>query len=165
MNIFATDMCPVQSALNLDDKRIIKMILESCQMLSTVAWRYGFHTEGMLKPSFKHHPCTLWVGRTRSNYAWLVDHALAMCVVYKSVYGKIHTYQNLIEKFACLAHKVPKGDLEEFANATEYKGPMFSHMSIIDKYRAFMNLKWNLRDTKKPTWNKRQKPPFLEIVQ
>ena len=35
MNIFATSPCPVKSAEILDDKRVIKMILESAQILYT----------------------------------------------------------------------------------------------------------------------------------
>lgn len=35
MNIFATDVSPVACAKALDDKRVVKMVLETAQMLST----------------------------------------------------------------------------------------------------------------------------------
>ena len=43
MNIFVTDRCPIQSARNLPDKHIVKMPLETCQMLSIIYsdWYYG----------------------------------------------------------------------------------------------------------------------------
>ena len=43
MNIFVTDRCPVQSARNLPDKHIVKMPLETCQMLAIIYsdWYYG----------------------------------------------------------------------------------------------------------------------------
>ena len=43
MNIFVTDSCPIQSARNLPDKHIVKMPLETCQMLAIIYsdWYYG----------------------------------------------------------------------------------------------------------------------------
>ena len=43
MNIFVTNQCPIQSARNLPDKHIVKMPLETCQMLSIIYsdWYYG----------------------------------------------------------------------------------------------------------------------------
>ena len=43
MNIFVTDHCPIQSARNLPDKHIVKMPLETCQMLAIIYsdWYYG----------------------------------------------------------------------------------------------------------------------------
>ena len=35
MNIFVLDKSPVQSAIYMCDKHIVKMIVESCQLLST----------------------------------------------------------------------------------------------------------------------------------
>jgi len=43
MNIFVTNDCPIQSARNLPDKHIVKMPLETCQMLAIIYsdWYYG----------------------------------------------------------------------------------------------------------------------------
>ena len=69
MNIFVTDFCPIKSAQVLPDKHIVKMPLETCQMLSIVAskkWGYGFGDLPRLdgtpykteKGAFRNHPCT-----------------------------------------------------------------------------------------------------------
>ena len=45
MNIFVTDPDPAKSAQCLPDKHVVKMPLESCQMLAIVAsrkWGHGF---------------------------------------------------------------------------------------------------------------------------
>ena len=45
MNIFVTDPDPVASAQCLPDKHVVKMPLETCQMLSIVAsaqWGHGY---------------------------------------------------------------------------------------------------------------------------
>ena len=54
MNIFVTDRCPIQSARNLPDKHIVKMPLETCQMLSIIYsdWYYGV---GKLYNQTVHH--------------------------------------------------------------------------------------------------------------
>ena len=39
MNIFATDQCPRRSAQVLPDKHVVKMPLESCQMLSIIFFK------------------------------------------------------------------------------------------------------------------------------
>jgi hypothetical protein len=78
MNIFATSTCPVASARYLDDARLVKMILESCQMLSTTAHALGRRPDNWPKPTHAHHPCNLWLLRGRGNVEWLVEHVYAL---------------------------------------------------------------------------------------
>ena len=99
MNIFVTDPSPVASAQVLPDKHIVKMPLETCQMLSIVAsskWGRGFGTLPKLdgtpykteKGAFRNHPCTVWA---QDNYTWLILHGLALCYEYTHRYGKKHS--------------------------------------------------------------------------
>ena len=106
MNIFVTDSCPVQSARNLPDKHIVKMPLETCQMLSIIYsdWYYGvgklYKSDG--KPyrtahgAFRNHPCTQWAATNQYNLAWLICHGLALCKEYTLRYHKIHTCQDVL---------------------------------------------------------------------
>ena len=64
MNIFVLDESPRVAAMAHCDKHVIKMVLESAQMLSTVLG-------GPYKPTHKNHPCTKWVAESRQNAAWL----------------------------------------------------------------------------------------------
>ena len=105
MNIFVTDPSPVKSAQVLPDKHVVKMPLETCQMLSIVAsdkWGHGF---GILpkvdgspyktdKGAFRNHPCTIWA---QTNYRWLIEHGLALCAEYTHRYNKTHSCQYTIE--------------------------------------------------------------------
>ena len=55
MNIFVTDSSPYKSAMVLPDKHIVKMPLETCQMLAIVCsdkWGHNFGTllEQMVLP-------------------------------------------------------------------------------------------------------------------
>ena len=106
MNIFVTDPCPIQSARNLPDKHIVKMPLETCQMLSIIYsdWYYGvgklYKSDG--KPyrtahgAFRNHPCTQWAATNQYNLAWLICHGLALCKEYTLRYNKIHTCQDVL---------------------------------------------------------------------
>ena len=76
MNIFILDEDPSVAAYYMCDKHINKMILESAQMMCTVARWNGF--EAPYREAFGHHPCTIWAGATNKNWQWLADHTLAM---------------------------------------------------------------------------------------
>ena len=102
MNIFVTSPCPKESAYCLPDKHIVKMPLETCQMLSIVAsdkWGHGYGTlpksDGTPystdKGAFRNHPCTQWAGETVQNCRWLIKHGLALCEEYSNRYRKIHS--------------------------------------------------------------------------
>ena len=89
MNIFVTDPDPVKSAEVLPDKHIVKMPLESCQMLAIVCseeWGHGYgeihkkdgepyKTE---KGAFRGHPCTIWAAESIANTAWLIQHGFGL---------------------------------------------------------------------------------------
>ena len=93
MNIFVLDESPVVSAKYACDKHVVKMILESAQMLCAV------HPEGIApyKRSFYNHPCTKWVRESARNYEWLLLHAYALCDEYTRRYDKVHKTEAIIE--------------------------------------------------------------------
>lgn len=87
MNIFAVNEDPRLAALELPDKLVPKMIVESAQMLST-AHRVldGDQKADMLhlyKKAYENHPSTIWVRQDAMNYWWLWMHALTLCEEYK----------------------------------------------------------------------------------
>ena len=83
MNIFVTDPSPTLSARCLPDKHIVKMPLETCQMLSIVCSKKWGHGYGELhringepykteKGAFRNHPCTIWANQCLENTWWLL---------------------------------------------------------------------------------------------
>lgn len=153
MNIFVTDHDPQKSAQALDDKRVIKMILESAQMLST-----AMHQVGLLNAPYKvthvNHPCSVWVRETEANYMWLLQHMQFLCIEYHNRYGKIHKCADMLHTFFSARHYMPNGPLTPFANCTPYKD-----VETIEAYRRTMNEKWML-DKRTPTWKKGCKPTW-----
>ena len=106
MNIFVTDQCPIQSARNLPDKHIVKMPLETCQMLSIIYsdWYYGIGQLHKLDGTpyatkhgaFRNHPCTQWAAESYWNLSWLISHGMALCDEYTARYNKVHACQPAI---------------------------------------------------------------------
>jgi len=87
MNIFAVHEDPRMAALQLPDKLVPKMIVESAQMLST-AHRVldGDEKADMLhlyKKAYENHPSCIWVREDAMNYWWLWMHALTLCQEYR----------------------------------------------------------------------------------
>lgn len=74
MNIFVLAGNPWDSAKMQCDKHVVKMPLETAQMLCSVWHRYGHGDKVPYKEAHKKHPCTLWAGDTKQNYKWLYHH-------------------------------------------------------------------------------------------
>ena len=115
MNIFVTDRCPIQSARNLPDKHIVKMPLETCQMLAIIFsdWYYGvgklYKQDGTpyrtSHGAFRNHPCTQWAAANQYNLAWLIRHGYALCDEYTQRYGKVHTCLDVISQAERIFHR------------------------------------------------------------
>jgi hypothetical protein len=82
MNIFYLDKNPVIAAQMMCDKHVVKMILESAQMLSTaVRVQSGDETAnelGLYKMAHKNHPSTIWARTSYFNFIWLYKHMIAL---------------------------------------------------------------------------------------
>jgi hypothetical protein len=66
INIFVLDLDIPTCAAYHADQHVIKMVLESAQMLCTVLSGYGVATP--YKPTHARHPCTLWAGASLANW-------------------------------------------------------------------------------------------------
>jgi hypothetical protein len=144
MNIFVVDECPVVSASSLLDKHVVKMPLESLQMMSTNAWynslRHPYH------PVMTRHPCTIWARESRQNFEWLWEHAIALCVEYTARYGRVHKCEKQLTVFNPIWEELlmllPDIGLTPFAiaisedmNCRKVEG--FDSLSTVDKYRQY----------------------------
>lgn len=145
MNIFATSDCPVRSASYLDDKRVVKMVLESAQLLSTAMTLTG--GTGPYRVTHTNHPCSLWARSSRVRYLWLLDHFVALCDEYEARYNKLHACEKWTQVFRDYADEITvgDGDLLAFKNCTPYKWA-----PVHEAYRKTLQDKW-AKDTRTPT--------------
>jgi hypothetical protein len=129
MNIFYLSKNPVEAAQMSCDKHVVKMILESAQLLSTChrvldgieyydktkngrkikRWKHpNKNMEAVLyKAGWIKHPSTLWLFESAYNYLWLYQHMMALNEEYKKRYN--HTKDHLtIQKLGDLLKHTPK---------------------------------------------------------
>lgn len=153
MNIFVTSLDPVESAQNLDIKRVNKMLIESYQVLSTALHKNG--AEPFYRVTHQNHPCVIWAAESSLNYQWLLRHAVALSDVYTSVSDKIHKCQRdalaPARKGLEFMYQA-KGDvgLTSFVNCTNFK-----QLEITLAYKACLLEKWK-NDKRSPAWPHRE---------
>jgi len=93
MNIFYLHRDPVKAAVVQYNKHVVKMILESAQMLCTAHHCYGSSEQKTNVPyrqAHLNHPSTIWARKSISTYMWLYDHMIALGKEYTKRYGKEH---------------------------------------------------------------------------
>jgi hypothetical protein len=169
MNIFITSKCAIESAKNLCDKHIPKLVVEDFQMLTCAVIRHGAPVNELpltksgnpAKGGYHRHPCSVWAGDTRSNFNWLVEHAKETCAEYTLRYGKVHFCEKGINTLSFLNYLIPEGELQPFAVAINQESKCrkvsnFDSLSTIDKYRLYVILdkpfaKWD-KGAKVPEW-------------
>ena len=86
MNIFVLNQDPKVSAELMCDKHVVKMILESAQMLCS-PFPNG---DAPYKRTHFNHPCSKWIRESANNYEWLLSHAYGLVDEYFDRYSKIH---------------------------------------------------------------------------
>ena len=91
MNIFYLDEDPEVAAIVQYNKHVVKMILESAQMLCTAHHELLNNPDVPYKPAHVNHPSTIWCRQNTRHYFWLYEHMLALGEEYTHRYGKIHS--------------------------------------------------------------------------
>jgi len=132
MNIFVLDKDPAKAAEYLCDKHVVKMVLESAQILCSVSHLRGI--EAPYRLTHKKHPVVIWSNSALGNYSWLITHAFAICNEYQVRYGKIHKSKRVIEWCKEYGGKPRVDVLTKFAQCmpNEYKGP-----DAVEAYRKY----------------------------
>jgi hypothetical protein len=114
MNIFYLSDDPIEAAQMMVDRHVVKMILESAQLLSTAhrvmdgeeqtvlsekgrkkkVWKLHDAREPILySATHINHPSAVWCRQSVENYNWLVDHMFALMDEYTYRYDKRHKCQ------------------------------------------------------------------------
>jgi hypothetical protein len=158
MNIFYFSDCPIESAQAQPDKMLVKMPLETAQMLSTAhrvldGDEYA-DANGLYKTAYKNHPCTIWARESSSNYFWLYLHFVALGNEYTYRYDKTHaSITKLQEPLAKVPSSIVQGEMTSLAQAMpeQYKDSdsikAYRNYCINEKHYA----KWE-KGRDKPTW-------------
>lgn len=154
MNIFVLDKDPKTCAVYHNDKHVVKMILETAQLLCGVHWVEG--GEAPYKLSHRNHPSAIWARECVENYIWLCDLGLELCNEYTYRYGKRHKSQDIIEWCLLNVPNIPEnGDITPFALAMPDECKVGD---AVASYRVYYMVEkrslasWKMRSI--PTWFK-----------
>ncbi|MHC9512179.1 pyrimidine dimer DNA glycosylase/endonuclease V [Kangiella sp. M94] len=115
MNIFVLDKNIKLCAEFHCDQHVVKMILESVQMLCTALNKKGFETP--YKSTHAKHPCVLWVEHSYSNFVWLTELTKALNAEYRYRFNKTHDHKSMNVLAQVEKLKYPDLGLTEFAQA------------------------------------------------
>ena len=154
MNIFVLDADVSTCARYHCDKHVVKMILESAQMLCTALNKRGFITP--YKSTHVNHPSVTWLDESFDNFQWLKTLATELNREYRHRYGreKDHASMNAIRELEGCTY--PAHGLTEFAQVMpeQYKIPG----DPVSAYRAF----YNDEKLRFAVWTKRPVPPWIK---
>ena len=164
MNIFFLSLSPKEAARFHCDKHVVKMIIETAQMLYSAHWVLNPEDlpETAYKLAHKNHPCSIWVRSSLENYLWLCSLGYWLCKEYQYRYGdhKQHKTQAHLEWL--MAHP-PKSiislgmTLPAQAMPDEYK-----HSDPLVAYKTFY-IESKLKQRNIVAYTKRNWPEFLLI--
>jgi len=161
MNIFYLDDNPRLSAQQLCDKHVPKMLLETCQMLSTgIRSRLEVKTDSLYKIAYPKHPSTMWVGESRKHFMWALEYARAVADEYTWRYGKMHKSERVVKWLEDNKEYIFKAfeDVEPiFTRPPQCMPDQYKQEDTIEAYRSYYYgekkyfAKWE-KGRNKPEW-------------
>jgi len=158
MNIFYIDESPRKCAEGMVDKHVIKMPLETAQLLSTAhrvldgceymggsakkavkRWLLDDARETYLyHATHVNHPCSKWVRESTENYKWLFTHFIHLQSEFYIRRSKIHKTMELVKVLKYMPRNLKEGPFTPPPNAMD-KQYIISD-NVVENYRNYYRL-------------------------
>lgn len=175
MNIFRSHPSPLISAVNLDDLRCGKMVVESGQLLvagvriiladmgyedweiELVLKEYGILTSKgtTWKITHQNHPASIWTRKSYGNYVWVALHGIALANEFEKRFDKPHNSKPVLIGLLSIGVNL----LKEFMDSGETEPPQCMPDEYKNKdphvaYRNYLRSKENVRwiRANPPSW-------------
>jgi len=138
VNVFVLDYDPKTAAEMHCDKHVVKMILETAQLLSTAhrivdgteylgesrsgrkakRWRLtGEREVNLYHGTHINHPCSVWCRESSDNYDWLYKLFIALNKEYTHRYRKVHKCMTMAPYLKKLPEHIPVRPMTPFPQA------------------------------------------------
>ena len=185
MNIFYIHENPITCAKWMGNKHVVKMILETAQMLCTAhrildgkqvtklvtsksgksklkkVWVHPEYDDVLYMSTHANHPSNIWIRSSFLQYMWAYHHFVALCKEYTYRYGKIHSTE--IKLIDILSQ--PPNNIIKVNSTSYFEQPpscmdeqyIFSDNSITNYRIYYARAKKNMHK-----WTKREIPEFIE---
>jgi hypothetical protein len=177
MNIFYLSEDPIEAAQLHCDKHVVKMILESCQLLSTAHriidgkevetkrngrkyrfWELKDARESVLyKASHMNHPSAIWCRENSANYKWLHDMTVELCKEYTYRYGRTHLCQS--SGLVNALHQIPLA-IKSAVDCTLMPQAMPDECKMKDPVQGYRNY-YNMKKAHFAKWKNRSIPDWF----
>jgi hypothetical protein len=182
MNIFGLSESPVTAAQMMVDCHVVKMILETAQLLSTAhrvldgelyidktsngrnikRWRLSDSDmeSALYKATHVNHPCAIWCRQSHNNYQWLFEHFEALCDEYTYRYGKVHKTDTLLRvPLKLWPVNIPRAPATELPQAMPGEFKSEAYKTAYRRYYAYKNTQ--IKNF--AAWTKRGRPFWWSI--
>lgn len=145
MNLFMPTYSIYSSVMCLDDKRLLKQILE-CKTIYNVYNR--------LSTGYSHHPVVKHYTQDTDHFNFAMYYAAQCCVEYTYRFSKFHRYHEL---FMMITQNAKFKNLDpiyvEGARSTT------DPKEVVESFKVKLNKKWSISKTP-PKWTRRSPPSF-----
>ena len=158
MNIFFLSYDPYKCAQQTCDKHVVKMIVETAQLLSSAHHVLDGDKipPSIYKCTHKNHPSAIWTRSSDIHYSWLWLLLYQLCKEYTFRYGKIHKVER--EGLLYVLKQLPNN----IAITTHFSAPppampdQYKDSDVITSYRNYYRgakrsfARWTNRNI--PSW-------------
>ena len=180
MNIFFLDESPAKCAELHCDKHVVKMILETAQLLSTAhrildgtevvgksasgrnqkQWQLPDERENVLyKATHINHPSAVWVRKNTATYIWTWSLFKALCDEYTYRYGKVHKCASMITAFESFPNNLPFGNFVQPPPCMGGYEYCIVEGDSVESYRRY----YRAAKSKMSKWTDRPVPEFMTL--
>ena len=153
MNIFFLHIIPSVCAKYHCDKHVVKMILETAQLLCSAHHLHPKNYNPQYKLTHKNHPSAIWTRQSINNYKWLAQLGIELCKEYTYRYNKIHKCEQYIKE---MNDNIPNLPDLPFTQPLLAMPDIYKDKDAIESYRHYYffeknrMLKWKNRNI--PEW-------------
>lgn len=148
MNIFFVSDDPSEAARSLCDRHIVKMILESTQMICAcyhvTQQAHKLPPELIMKPVHQNHVSTRWIRLSSSNFEWICIHLETLVKEYDQRYNNKKAHfrsRNLLNEFDTHPLSLPSNGLT------------YPHLAFGDTSRPDLNKVYKKIQSKYGIWS------------
>lgn len=157
MNIFYLHPIPRIAATLHCDKHVVKMILETAQILAAVHHIHGNGSAVTYKPTHINHPCVKWAAASPANYRWLQRLGYELGNEYRFRYGRDHKCEQYIKGELASPPSALADQPFIWTEPPKCMPDEYKRESVVDSYREYY------KQAKRAiaTWKIRQTPLFM----
>ena len=164
LNIFHLSDCPTESAVWQHDKHVVKMTLETAQLLSQAVrivpeWRQMCDVKRLYRVTHQHHPSARWARKSVPNLFWLAKHGIALADEYSHRFWRRHKSLDVIMYVADNIGKFPALEVDDLTTFAQAMPLEFKRDNPVEGYRKYYlaakvmpDSKWTHRRSDLPDW-------------